>query len=73
MLEQHTKLFDGTLGKYPGEPMRIELEPNAKPVYRRPYPIPQVHLRIFKQELEHLVKLGVLSPVRDTEWDYPRL
>ena len=40
MLEQHTKLFDGTLGKYPGEPMRIELEPHAQPVYRRPYPIP---------------------------------
>lgn len=71
VLIKHTKLFDGTLGKYPGEPMHIELEPNAKPVYRRPYPIPQVHLATFKKELDHLVAIGVLSPVRDTEWGLP--
>ena len=28
----------------------------------------QVHLATFKKELYHLVEIGVLSPVRDTEW-----
>ena len=51
--------------------MHIELEPGAQPVYRRPYPIPHVHLATFKKELDHLVKIGVLSPVRDTEWGLP--
>ena len=71
LLRKHERLFDGTLGKYPGAPMHIELEPGAHPVYRRPYPIPHVHLATFKKELDHLVALGVLSPARDTEWGLP--
>ena len=51
--------------------MHIDLEPDARPVYRRPYPVPQVHMKTFKKELDHLVELGVLSPVRDTEWGLP--
>ena len=71
LLRKHERLFDGTLGEYPGAPMHIELEPGAHPVYCRPYPIPHVHLATFKKELDHLVALGVLSPARDTEWGLP--
>ena len=71
LLSKYRKLFDGTLGKYPGEPMHIKLEDRAQPVYRRPYQIPMVHMATFKKELDHLVKIGVLSPVRDTEWGLP--
>ena len=71
LLRKHTKLFDGTLGEYPGVPMHIELEPGARPVYHRLYPIPHVHLATFKKELDHLVEIGVLSPARDTEWGLP--
>ena len=35
------------------------------------YPVPQVHLATFKKELDHLVEIIVLSPIRDTEWGLP--
>ena len=44
LLIKHHKLFDGKLGVYTGDKMNIELEPGAQAVYRRPYPIPRVHL-----------------------------
>ena len=53
--------------------MHIELEEGAQPVYRQPYPVPHVHMATFKKELEHFVKVGVLSPVRDTKWGLPTL
>ena len=71
LFAKHTKLFDGSLVKYPGEPMHIELQEGAQPLYRRPYPVPQMHMQTFKKELDHLVSIGVLSPVRDTEWGLP--
>ncbi len=49
LLSKHRKLFDGTLGKYPWEPMHIELEEGAQPVYRWPYPIPMVYMATFKK------------------------
>ena len=30
--------------------------------------MPHVHLESFKKELQHLVKLGVLSPQGSSEW-----
>ena len=51
--------------------MHIELETGTQPVYRWPYPVPMVHMATFKKELDHLVEIGVLSPVRDTEWGLP--
>ena len=71
LLKRET-LFDGVLKTFPGQPMHIDLIPGATPVYdRRPYSVPQVHLETFKKELDHLVAIGVLSPVRDTEWSLP--
>ncbi len=51
--------------------MHIELEAGAQTAYRQPYPVPMVHMAIFKKELDNLVKIGVLLPVRDTEWGLP--
>ncbi len=59
------------IGRYPGEPMHIELETGTQPVYCWPYPVPMVHMATFKKELDHLVEIGVLSPVRDTKWGLP--
>ncbi len=63
VLNEHAKLFDGTLGDYPHRKFHINLMPGAVPKHFRPYAIPVIlHLEAFKRELIHLVKLGVLSP-----------
>ena len=61
-------MFDGTLGAYPHKKFHIELEEGAKPHYSRPYPVPRIHLKTFKKELDHLVKLGVLTHQQESEW-----
>ena len=60
LLQRHAKMFDGTLGVYPHKKFHIDVDPEAKSAYFRPYAIPQIHLNTFKKELDHLIKLGVL-------------
>ncbi len=40
VLQENDKMFDGTLGVYPHKKLHINIDPNAKPVHSRPYPIP---------------------------------
>ena len=67
----HQKLFDGTLGIYPHKKVHIDIEPNAKPVHPRPYPMPCIQLSMYKCELEHICDLGVLDPQQESEWASP--
>jgi hypothetical protein len=71
VLNEHTKLFDGTLGVYPHRKFHIDSMPGAVPKHFRPYAIPVIHLEAFKMELIHLVKIGVLSPQGASEWASP--
>ncbi len=50
VLMEHTKQFDGTLGVYPHRKFHIDLVPGAIVKYARPYPVPVMHLSIFKKE-----------------------
>lgn len=47
LLLRHSKLFDGTLGEYPGAPMHIELQLDAVPVYKLHHPVPRIYLETF--------------------------
>ncbi len=66
-LQENDKMFDGTLGVYPHKKVHIDIEPNAKPVHSRPYHVPQIHLKTFKKELGHLVRIGVLAAQQKSE------
>jgi hypothetical protein len=68
VLNEHIKLFDGTLGVYPHRKFHHDLMPRAVPKHSRPYAIPVIHLEAFKKELIHLVKIGVLCPQGASEW-----
>ncbi len=59
MLRENKKMFDGTLIVYPHKKVHIDIDPSAKPVHPRPCPVPQIHVKAFKTELQHLVRIGV--------------
>ncbi len=40
VLQENNKMFNGTLGVYPHRKVHISVDPNAKPVHFRPYPVP---------------------------------
>ena len=71
VLSKYSKLFDGTLGVYPHKKFSIEIKDDAVPKHSRPYAVPQIHLEAFKKELDHLVKIGVLSKTGTSEWGSP--
>jgi hypothetical protein len=61
VLKRYSTLFSGKLGCYPGRKVHLDVDKDAKPFHSRPYPIPHVHRQVFKEELDRLVELGVLS------------
>ena len=74
-----TTILDATYGKADilavvnnqHKQFHIELEPDHTPVHARPYLVPHVHLEVFRRELNHLVKLGVLKPQGSSRWASP--
>ena len=64
----YADVFQG-LGKFPGDPYKLRLKPDAVPAKYRPRKVP-VHLQdAFHEEVERLVKIDVLEKVTEpTEW-----
>ncbi len=69
LLLDYEELFGGTLGDWKTEPVSFKLKPGTTPYHGKAYPIPQVHLKTLKKEVERLCELGVLEPQPDSEWD----
>ena len=61
-------LFDGTLGTWNTATLDLELNDDVKPVWLRTNPVPRVHKAMFRNEVEILVKLGVIEEANDSEW-----
>ena len=49
----------------------LELNKNAKPFYKRPYPMAEVHKKTFKEELDRLVAIGILEKTGPSEYLLP--
>ena len=68
ILSQYSGCFEG-IRHFPGDPLKFHLKPDYKPAQHAPRKVP-VHLETaFKEEIESLVKQGILEEVKEhTEW-----
>jgi hypothetical protein len=71
LLQEFPKLFSGELGRFTGELVHIDIQPDAKPVHKRHYPVARIHEKVFKDEIDRLVSIGVLEPCGRSEWAAP--
>ena len=68
ILSQYSGCFEG-IGCFPGDPYKFHLKPEYKPAQHAPRKVP-IHLEsAFKEEIESLVKQGILEEVKEhTDW-----
>ena len=68
ILSQYSGCFEG-IGPFPGDPYKFHLKPEYKPAQHAPRKVP-IHLETaFKEEIESLVKQGILEEVKEhTDW-----
>ena len=68
ILSQYSGCFEG-IGCFPGDLYKFHLKPDYKPARHAPRKV-QVHLEAaFKEEIESLVKQGILEEVKEhTDW-----
>jgi hypothetical protein len=70
----HTALFQGGIGYFPGPALTIEpLEPPLQPFYRKPYQIPHALINDVKAVIDKMVQLGILKPNFNSPWGSPTL
>jgi hypothetical protein len=62
MLSDFQTLFQGKRGNYNGEPTELELLPDAKPFYRKPFSIPKAYQQITKDEIARLESIEWAAP-----------
>ena len=68
IIERFPDVFEG-IGKFPGKPYKIQLDPKVPPKQTPCRPVP-IHLKeAFKTEIDKMLKAGVLKPVQEaTQW-----
>ena len=68
ILSQYSSCFEG-IGCFPGDPYKFHLKPEHKPARCAPRKVP-IHLEAaFKEEIESLVKQGILEELKEhTDW-----
>ena len=71
LLRKYEELFDGQLGRWHGQEVKLELKPDVTPYHARAYNIPRCHIQTLKAEVERLVQIGVLKKVNRSEWAAP--
>ena len=70
LLRKHASMWNGELGELSITKHRIDLQENAKPAYQAPYRAGKQSRDIERQEVDRMLKAGVIEPAT-SEWASP--
>ena len=68
LLNKYEEHFDSTIGTWNMDLHTINLKDDAKPYDGRPYSIPKAHERALRNEVDRLVKIGLLKKANHSQW-----
>ena len=68
LLNKFPTLFNGKLKYYTDHEIHLDLDPNVTPTTTRPYTVPNMHMDVFKKELDRLCTEDVLERTGGSEW-----
>nr|XP_029719642.1 uncharacterized protein K02A2.6-like [Aedes albopictus] len=71
LVQRYANLYDDSIGKIRGLSAKLRLKPDTVPVYIKARPVPFSLRGAVEQELEKLVKDGVLEKVNHSAWATP--
>lgn len=71
LLVKYGEVFRDELGTYRGDPVAIQLKPNAAPKFLKARPVPFAIKDRVEKEIDRLVGENVLRPVSFSEWATP--
>ena len=65
------ELFNGKFGTWKTDILYFKLKEDVKLICLIPYPVPKLHKKIYKKEVECLVLLGFIEKAHYSEWRDP--
>ncbi len=71
LLNEYAEVFGSGLGTLRGIQAKLELKPNARPRFHKPRSVPYAIKGAIEQDLERLVRIGVLDKVKYSDWAAP--
>ncbi|XP_058038083.1 uncharacterized protein K02A2.6-like [Ahaetulla prasina] len=71
LFSEFADVFEGQLGKYTGQPISFNLDPQVAPVRLKPRRVPLALRPKVDMELDKLIAQGVLEPIEYSHWETP--
>ena len=71
ILDQHKTLFKNELGTVKGTTAKFNIDPQVKPKFFKPRPIPYALRSKVDTQLDKLEAAGIITPVQFSQWAAP--
>lgn len=71
LCDDNLEIFSPCLGLCSSFKAEITLKPNARPKFHKPYNLPFAQTDGVRDEINRLVSIGVLKPIKFSEWAAP--